>query len=318
MKLSIVIPIYNVEKYIKKCLDSCVNQGAMRLGQDYEIVCINDGTPDKSAEIARHAAYEHPGIRVIDQENQGLSGARNAGLEAALGEYVWFVDSDDTIAENCMERILLQLTEGIDIFHLRYRHTYEDGTPDKEFEFENKLGVYSGPQVLIQGGLDAPAQFSIFRRDFLNRHNLRFVKGIYHEDSEFKPRATYFASKIAFDTEVSYNYLQRQSGSIMSSFSIKRARDVLFVNRSLYDFSRNLEYGVVRAFNSLIAMNMNSLLMGYHLLAGEQKDEMKQLLKTNRDFFICMKETDNRKYRIEGLVFALNVELGLYLHKLIR
>lgn len=318
MKLSIIIPMYKVERYIEKCLYSCINQGMTQLGAQYEIVCINDGTPDLSAEIARRIASEHPGIRVIDQENQGLSGARNTGIENANGEYVWFVDSDDTIVEKCLDRILPQLTDGIDILHLRYRHTYEDGTPNKDFVFEQKRGVYSGSEVLIQGGLDAPAQFSIFRREFLNRYNLCFVKGIYHEDSEFKPRATYFASKIAFDTDVSYNYLQRQSGSIMSSFSLKRATDVIFVNRSLYDFSRNFNPDVVRAFNSLIAMNMNSLLAGYHLLDEKQKSDIKTLLKGNKDFFSCMKNTTSFKYRLEGVVFSMSVELGLMLHRLIK
>lgn len=102
MKLSIIIPIYGVEKYIEKCILSCVNQKGLKIGTDFEIICVNDGTKDKSAKIAKYIASKYEGITVIDQKNQGLSAARNTGLYAAKGEYIWYVDSDDYIKENCL------------------------------------------------------------------------------------------------------------------------------------------------------------------------------------------------------------------------
>ena len=114
MKLTIIIPIYNVEPYIKRCLMSCILQDSS-LGEEYEIICVNDGTKDKSAEIAKEIALSYNGVVVIDQENGGLSSARNTGLSYARGEYVWFVDSDDYIEENCLPRILSYLNEDLDI-----------------------------------------------------------------------------------------------------------------------------------------------------------------------------------------------------------
>src|SRR3712207_8085200 len=107
MKLSIIIPAYNVEQYIEKCLISTqvqeVEKGA------YEVLVIVDGAKDRSLEIAQNVARRYTNIRVIYQENEGLSGARNNGLKAAIGEYVWFVDSDDWIEENCLTGIFQKL-----------------------------------------------------------------------------------------------------------------------------------------------------------------------------------------------------------------
>ena len=104
MKLTIVIPAYKVEKYIAKCIQSCLNQDVPE--KEYEIVVVNDGTPDKSAIIAKEFAAKHANIKVIDQDNQGLSVARNTGIHYSKGDYIWFVDSDDYIADNCLARII--------------------------------------------------------------------------------------------------------------------------------------------------------------------------------------------------------------------
>ena len=125
MKLSIVIPMYGVEKYIEKCLMSCINQD-VNLGQDYEIICINAGSKDKSAEIAKQIAVDYEGVQVIDQENGGLSVARNNGLRMAKGDYVWFVDSDDWIEENCISSIIKALSSFPDMLTIQCNLVSED------------------------------------------------------------------------------------------------------------------------------------------------------------------------------------------------
>lgn len=316
MTLSIVIPTYNVEKYIAKCLNSCINQDIP--DTEYEILVVNDGTKDDSAIIASEIANENPNITIINQENQGLSGARNTGLNSAKGDYVWFVDSDDYIEENCLSRIFGYLKEDLDILQLQYRMVYEDGRPSSLptcFCFD---GVKTGYDVTLNGGLPAPAQFTIFRRLFLLENDLKFVLNIYHEDSEFKPRAVYKAKKIASDKEFCYNYLQRSQGSIMSSFSMKRLRDVIFVNNNLYDFSKNLPSKAKKSFYSYIALNNNSILLGYRNLPKEQKDEAKVLFIENKHLFKCMFFSNVLKYKLEGAVFSLSIRAGLFFHTIIR
>ena len=316
MKLSIIIPIFGVERYIEKCLLSCVDQD---LSDDsYEIICINDGTPDNSAIIARKIASRYHHVSVVDQTNQGLSMARNNGLELAKGDYVWFVDSDDYIEKNCLGRIVSKLNTGIDILQLQFRHVYEDSTECINYDSFIIEGTQPGYQVLLNGGLPEPAQFCIYRRQFLLDNDLRFVKGIYHEDSEFKPRAIYLAKAIASDNEVCYNYLQRSQGNIMASFSVKRAKDIITVNNSLYSFSGKVSRACKPAFYSYIGMNFNSLFIGYRKLSQDDKANVRHMLNGNKHLFRSMCKSGKPIYIVEGLLFKINIQLGLYLHSLVR
>lgn len=313
MKLSIVIPVYNVEKYIKKCLLSCVNQDI----SDYEIIIVNDGTPDNSMEIVRRIADDYSNIRILNQHNQGLSAARNNGFAIAKGEYVWFVDSDDWIESNCLKRITNELTDNIDILQLQYRLAYDDGTLNKDC-YTIIDGVASGFEQTCNGGLPAPAQFCIYRSDFLRNNNLSFVKGIYHEDSEFKPRAVYIAKTIKSDNVVCYNYYQRQSGSITSSFSIKRANDIIYVCNSLYNFCQNLPISIKKCFYGKLALNLNTLFDGYKSLNKKEQADVKCALKSNKHLLNCIIKSNSTKYIIEGLILSLSIDMGLILHNIIK
>ena len=114
MKLSIIIPVYNVEKYVEKCLRSCAEQDLP--SDEYEIIVVNDGTKDSSLEIVERVAKDYSNIAIISQENAGLSAARNKGLSLAKGEYIWFIDSDDWIEKNCLQKIIRKCFEdGLDV-----------------------------------------------------------------------------------------------------------------------------------------------------------------------------------------------------------
>lgn len=308
--------MYKVEQYIKKCLLSCISQDIPY--SEYEIICINDGSPDSSAEIAGEIAKQNNNIRIINQENQGLSVARNTGLKNAKGEYVWFVDSDDWIEENCLGRIISKLSDNLDILQLQYRHVWLEPYSIKEFSPMLIKGIKTGIEVTLAGGLPSPAPFCIYRRKFLLDNDLKFMPGIYHEDSEFKPRVVYLARKITSDNVVSYNYFQRQSGSIMSSFSVKRANDILFVNDNLYKFSDSIEKKCVYTLYRMIGANINTLLYGYRELSSKDKAVVRIILKKNTLSFKCMMYSKNLKYMLEGILFRLNINLGLMLHKILR
>ena len=100
ISLSIIIPVYNVEQYLPRCLDSVLQQDIPY--EEYEVIVVNDGSPDSSLAIAESYARRYPNVKVVTRQNGGLSAARNTGLEYAKGEYVWFVDTDDRIASNCI------------------------------------------------------------------------------------------------------------------------------------------------------------------------------------------------------------------------
>lgn len=316
MIISIIIPVYNVEHYVEKCVQSCALQNC----SDFEIIVVNDGSTDKSAGVINTLVKNFSNISVINQENQGLSVARNAGLHVAQGEYVWFVDSDDWIEPNCLDRITNKLKDDLDILQLQYRYTYEDASLNKDAPFTIIDGLKSGKQVTIHGGLPAPAQFCVYRTEFLRKNGLQFVRGIYHEDSEFKPRATYLAEKIASDTEVSYNYLQRTSGSITSKFRLKNGIDIIYVMNSLMDFvkQQQMDKPCAEAFYRQVGLCMNTLLFGYRQLSKSDQSSLYKALAQQKHLFQAMIKSKNLKYQLEGIAFKLSLRLGFFLHKMMR
>lgn len=320
MLLSLIIPVYKVEQYLKKCLDSCLNQDIPL--SEYEIIAVNDGSPDNSFAILKEYESKYPNIKILNQENQGLSMARNNGLEIAKGEYIWFVDSDDWIENNILKDLIKNFESKPDIIQLKYQLTYENratsGIPTVPFYPFKEL---SGKDLLRNKQyLPAPAQFCIYRKQFLDQYNLRFVSGILHEDSEFKPRATYFAKKIILYNKVVYNYLQRENGSITSNFKLKNAKDIIFVVKNLIDFSnRNVnESQIKKTFSSLCCLSLNTLLNGYRNISTDEQYEVEELLKNNIYIFKEFKKSNNIKYLFESFMFIFGVKSGLRIHKLLK
>lgn len=123
--LSIIIPVYNVENYVEHCITSCLKQNI--LISEYEIIIVNDGSTDNSLFIAEKTATGHPNIKIISQCNKGLSMARNKGLSLAQGDYIWFVDSDDYIEENCLKQIIETCKKGYDVISVGWGFCYETG-----------------------------------------------------------------------------------------------------------------------------------------------------------------------------------------------
>lgn len=243
MRLSIIIPIYNVSKWIGKCIASVRNQG---LGpDDYEIIAVNDGSTDDSMNIldaflAREAksGEKTAPVVIVNQENKGLSAARNAGLKVAKGNYVWWIDSDDTL-EACFAPRLLERAEKerLDVLCFGLNLVEEDGKVTK-YEIEDKTGgkTVKGEKFMLQCSMPAVAWAAIYRRGFLERYGLKFYEGIVHEDQEFTPRAYFLARRIAFEDVAVYNYYQRPI-SIVNTATPKKTDDLLIVCQRLWDFA---------------------------------------------------------------------------------
>lgn len=316
-KLSIIIPIYNVEKYISTCLESILCQ--IKDNRAVEIILINDGTKDRSATIALDLIKDYPNARLYNQDNQGLSMARNNGLKYASGDYVWFIDSDDSIADNCLAGILDDLSDEPDMLQLKYQFTYEDSTTSKPVVAYNP-NVISGKDAIVRGIISAPAQFTIFRRQFLELNNLHFVAGIYHEDSEFKPRATYLAESIKWHQPIVYNYLQRSTGSITSTFKLKNGVDIITVVNNLHQFCENTvrEPRCKAGFYRSISTNINTILFGIRSLNRRDYQSITDLLCQQKHIFKDMMKSRKLKFVLEGFTLYLNTSIGIKLHSLLR
>lgn len=294
MKLSIIIPAYNVEQYIEKCLVSCIDQDIPQ--SDYEIIVVNDGSPDGSLAIAERVAATATNITVVSQENGGLSAARNKGLSLAKGEYVWFIDSDDWIEKNCLAE-LTALMNGTDVIHIGHNLVYSS-----HIVTQTPKELNPGESIIRRGFL-RPAQFYIMRREFLKSNNLNFKEGIYHEDTEFTPRMLYICKSIYIHKVNIYYYLQREN-SIMSTPNPKRGFDLLIVAESLYKFRNDVvskEYH--KYFNKLIASCINASLNIISQSSSEKKKQWTCEIKKHKHLFKAMLGCNKLKYKLQGATF---------------
>ena len=236
MLISIIIPVYNVERYLSQCLDSVLNQS---YDGDYEVICVDDGSTDGSPAILEEYAGKSDKIKIIRQENRGLGGARNTGLRAARGRYVWFVDSDDWIEQEALATLAKSIGDE-DIVCFNGRRYFEDGTveiPDSGIEEGNLTGwEYYGRYALSKRNFHfVCVVLRIYRREFLLADGLFFEEGIYHEDNLFTPIVCYYAASVRVIPDILYVYRIRQ-GSITQSFTDKRIFDTIKVANRLAEF----------------------------------------------------------------------------------
>ena len=223
MKLSVIVPIYNVEGYLAKCLDSLIYEGL----DNYEILCVDDGSTDGSGAIAAQYAERYPAlIRVLSQENGGLGAARNTGIDAAQGEYLLFVDSDDYLAEGALSEIFRTLEQDFDICVFGMLSVSESGALLDDIPscpVEGPLSLASWPRLLL---LPASACNKLCRRSLFTEHEIRFPGRVWYEDLCTMPKLYLLTDKVISVKSQWYIYLQR-SGSIINSARLERNLEII-------------------------------------------------------------------------------------------
>lgn len=239
MQLSIIIPIYNVEPFIDKCLNSIYSQGFPE--NLFEVIAVNDGTPDNSMASVEQYAARHDNLIIVNQQNQGLSVARNNGMAASSGDYVWFVDSDDWLLPDALQVVAetVKSHPEVEVFATVLMMNFED-TGNKSVEYKPNFAVKNGRDYMFRNH-DAncgACQRYIFKRSFLDEHRLRFMPHVYHEDGEFSLRMLYLANCLMIVPQPLYNYRLRSSGSIMSSRKMQMNYDLVKIYRVLEDFCK--------------------------------------------------------------------------------
>ncbi|MBQ3350739.1 MAG: glycosyltransferase [Thermoguttaceae bacterium] len=199
-KVSVIIPVYNVEQYLRQCLDSAMNQTL----RDIEIICVDDGSTDSSGAILDEYAIMDSRFVVVHQANGGLSDARNSGIVRATGDYIVFLDSDDFCEVTlCEKTIQLAEQSGADMVQFLYRIDSDDGVVLEPEAV--KYSVDSNDRLLMER-LVPNVWLYLYRRSFLTDNKLSFIKGIIFEDIPFTYPARYLANKIAFLPEKLYCY----------------------------------------------------------------------------------------------------------------
>lgn len=236
IKISLILPAYNTSEYLEKCVESCVEQNIP--SSDYEIIIVNDGSTDCTLSIAEKLKKRYSNIVILNQKNQGLSMARNNGASIANGEYLWFIDSDDFIANDCLGKIIEILDrKNLDVLGVAPMIPFKESFPYDFNELVDMTPVMSGKEW-IEHGIDFIGAWAyVFRKSFWEGNGFQFYPGIYFEDSELIPKVRYKAKRIAsFSTFSCYSYVQRQ-GSIMNSpMSEKKIMDLGIIVNSYTKF----------------------------------------------------------------------------------
>lgn len=228
--LSIIIPVYNVEKYIGRCLDSIFQQKINI--NTYEVIVVNDGTPDNSMKIVEQYTENYSNLKIIHQKNQGLSGARNTGLNAARGTYVWFIDSDDWLKTGSLAYVSDYLHKDHTVIATNLDYCYDDESKNKLERTMYTDALVTNKEYFLKYSIGAVQRY-IINRSFLIKNQLSFLSGIYHEDADFGTKMVYYAKYIFVLKQPVYNYYQRTEGSIMSNWKPKNTLDYIFVYREL-------------------------------------------------------------------------------------
>lgn len=236
LTFSIIIPVYNVEQYLCDCLDSVLNQTM----SDWEAICVNDGSTDGSAAILEAYAGKDARLIVIEQSNGGLSSARNTGLDAAKGEFVLFLDSDDWLESDALQMLADHLN-GEDMVCFSGRRFFEEtgayhpADSLAEKVYPTGMEYYNENALLHRDFAFVCAVLRLYKRSFLVEHGLRFKEGIFHEDNLFTPHACYYAHQVKVIDKCLYNYRVRPH-SITTTADTRRLVDMMEVANELASF----------------------------------------------------------------------------------
>lgn len=213
--ISIIVPTYNVEKYIRTCIESILAQTY----RNVEVIIVNDGSTDQSLAVISDLICSHHNVKVINQKNQGLSVARNTGIDVATGKYITFVDADDKIMPGFVSS-LYQIADktGADIVRGSFRdfngNIPKDWVPD--FNVPTNCGTIVLDQ-LLSSNISFVVWSSIYRLDFINSNHIRFTPGILLEDGDFTTRAYMLAKLVATSPEPNYAYRRNRQGSVLTT-----------------------------------------------------------------------------------------------------
>ena len=309
-KISVIVPVYKVEKYLKQCITAVCNQ----THENLEIILVDDGSPDKCPKICDDLAKKDKRIRVIHKQNGGLSSARNAGLDIATGQYIFFVDSDDYIEPETLETMLTTMqSNSVDIVVAGVKPFYKG--KDKPTSFDGMVGYFdtndratklSSDKIL---NLPAVAWGKLYKKSIIDKYNMRFDVGLINEDESFN---WYYNTKIRrgmFIPNKFYNYLIRND-SIMGNKQNNgdKIGDVLYIVDNVYEYL--IAHNLLKKYDADFRAWAKSIIINTKNMAREFNNEKilaecdKRYAKYNKHNIIEFL-TDDGYYKLPELLFSI-------------
>ncbi len=302
MKFSIIVPVYNVEKYVNKCLDSLINQTY----QNYEIIVVCDKSTDKSEKIVDEYIKENKKIKKIFAENTGLAKAKNIGIKNAKGDYIMFLDGDDYYEEKLLETIKNNIEDGLDLLRFQAREIKDTIKIDYNEKGINLTTGINAFNDIIRYHYIENSWLYAYNRKFWNKNNFAFMEYCIAEDYGLTPLIIAKATKMKSINYIGYNYVQRDN-SLMSNTDYKKRlkkmddmlkqadyqkeqlttiegsnRIVEFINNSLIYYSTTLSYNDYKKYTKILKKKK----CYEHLRGSNVKEKIKNIIiKTNAYFF---------------------------------
>ncbi len=288
MKYSIILPVYNVEKYVKKCIESIFNQTY----KNYQLIIVNDGSTDSSASIIKKTIKNHKDVIYIEKKNGGLSDARNYGLKYAIGDYIWFIDSDDYIRNDALE--IINNNSGADIISFGFYKVING----KKIEVKIKNKDLDPIKRYL---LNVPsACMKVYKRKLFIDNNINFEKGKYYEDLGLIPTLINYTNSFSFIDDCLYYYFIRK-GSIINNDVFNEKKDDKFwaINNILKNVSN-------KYYDELEFICIKNLIIMYSIdiLKHDKKVYKERVNKLNSFFKNHFPNYDKNKYLKEDNIFT--------------
>jgi glycosyltransferase involved in cell wall biosynthesis len=305
MLFSIIIPVYKVEKYLSQCIESVINQSFA----DFEIILVDDGSPDNSGAICDEYAIKDNRITVIHKKNEGVSKARNSGLSVAKGIFIWFLDSDDFMATNAIEEIAstIMKNNNLDMITCAHINEYCNGnsqiallpmqTTQKGISMEEFLAI-----LYKTGGAYWAPWKNIYKRDVIVKNDLMFSSNIIcAEDSDFFMNFVRVAEEFYIFNKPTVHYRIDREGSMTNTMSIGGIMGQLYVFSSNYNFYDECEGKNNDKMKTFFANKFaNSISLLYNLRKQDDIEKATIFISANNK---VLKNTSGLKYNIAKLVW---------------
>lgn len=258
--ISIIVPAYNVENYLERCLQSLINQTYKNI----EIVCVNDGSTDNSLNILNDFQKKDSRIKIISQENQGLSEARNVGIKNSSGKYIGFVDSDDWVDLDYYEKLYNALIDSKSDFACANTKFFDNGKisyikfqQNQIFsEFDKKIDNYKNGSVCDK----------LYKKSLFLDNDIKFIKGYFYEDNIVLLQLTYYSKKIVTINTVSYYYFKNNNSITREKNSekeLKRQQDMYYMCEVIlnYFYNKNVSKKVIKSIKKFLFRAFTSVLL---------------------------------------------------------
>lgn len=311
-KVSIVVPVYNVEKYINRCIESIINQTYKNI----EIILVDDGSTDSSGEICDKYSEKDSRIKVIHKQNGGLSDARNSGIDIATGDYLLFVDSDDYIDINLIKNMQQYMDKNIDLIKFKMiavdetgKELYKVGGPI----FEELTGENAFSKLVYEDNLLECACIYLFKKDMIINKNFKFTISTEHEDFGLIPLIIISAKNIASTNYYGYYYVQSSNSITRNSEYVRTLKKF---NDSLFHYDNMLKFIKIHNISSKIQRDIKTYYTNSIIL------KLKELNKQDRNMYISeIKrrkmirniQPNNFKQFIKKVILLINVNWYLKL-----